>query len=206
MLGLLNILDIAFLGVIAFTDVQVQLAETVYLPAAGQVVKVEFRPGTAIWNKTYKCRYHGLLVPFERDWEEEMGGFENKTMRPPEPGKLAGYAIVINKLACPGKDAEFVMNTATHWSTAPAGRPLLELRTFASVGLNPNPELRPKWFSQVLRTIEVTAEKDQVAKEFVEFSRVGQEMLKAKAETAKAAQAQTINAEVNPEIPAMPAQ
>lgn len=185
MLGILNILDIAFAGVVAFTDVQLANVVTVKFPERNHLVAVEFRPATAFWNKTYPCRYHGLLVPYVRDWEEEVGGFESKTILPPEPDKLAGYAVVINKLICPNEEPQFVFNVGQFRAWRP-GTTLVPSYTVTAYGLRPNPDLQPKWLPQVTKAIEDAAATNADARGFLVFSQSAKEKAAAKQNSIEA--------------------
>jgi hypothetical protein len=177
---LFSLIDLVLVGVVAFTDVQLQMMKTIALPERGSVVATEFRPATAVWNKTHNCRYYGLAIPFTRDWDEESGGAENKVVRPAEPDKLAGYAFIVNKLQCPDEEAQFVFNVGDKWRDWKAGAPLIKSMHLASFALRPDPAMQPKWLPQVMQTIEKAAEKDPVAKEFLDFNKAAEVAAKAK--------------------------
>jgi hypothetical protein len=185
-------INLFFAGVVAFTDVRLQNVAHVPLPAPGHVSAIEFRPSTAVWNKTFDCRYFGLLVPFVRDWEEVIGGSESQTIRAAEPDKQAGYAVVINKLKCPDEEEQAVFNVADWYTRAKPGLFAIRSQMFNSVALRPNPDLQPKWLSQVMNQIASAAETDPVAKNFLEFTHQAE----AKAKAAKSSALQEVTGAV----------
>lgn len=68
------------------------------------------------------CRFSSLVVPYERTWSEEIRqGDGNMTVRPPEPGKIAGYIAVVYKKACPGTPDEPVLRAGRQATITGAG-------------------------------------------------------------------------------------
>ena len=59
-----------------------------------------------------KCKFDGVVVPWERTWPVPAQGGDrfNQEMLPPEPGKIAGFASVIYQRTCPGKAPEGVLH------------------------------------------------------------------------------------------------
>jgi len=112
-----------------------------------------------------KCKYTGVMVPFVRDWEQEITrGKDGKTILPPEPDKTAGQAFIINQKVC-GDKVEPIFRVAEIW--APKGT-LMEKHQFAAFDvIEMRPDQCPKWLEQVLHRIDRVATHEQGAKTFL---------------------------------------
>lgn len=108
-------------------------------------------------NRSKACDVSGLMVPYERDWEEVVGSSESQYVRGPEPGKIAGYAFVVNKMKCPQKEVQAIFNTIEWHTPLKPGMHVGDERPFRSFAVNPNVEMQPKWLPQVIKRIESAA-------------------------------------------------
>lgn len=118
-----------------------------------------------------QCRYSGVVVPYEQLWEERTSNaFGVETVTPPQPGKIAAYAIVINRKDCEGRPSEAMFRVATHRRTMFNGDILGEGAQYAVLQLGGMPEsARPRWVPQVMDRVVEVAQRDPVAKEFLRF-------------------------------------
>ena len=149
-------------------------------------VTIRVRPKT----EEERCRYSGVVVPYERLWEERVISSGSKTVIPPEPGKIAGYAIVINRKDCDGHQPEARLRVATHYRTLFNGNVLGEGASYVVLPLDSLPEsTRPKWVPQVMETLAEAATSDSVAQEFLRFNEESSQV----AAEAKAAEASSAN-------------
>ena len=88
---------VARLGVMAVAPTITLVSDaTVSLPKnLGDVDPVIF--GRHWTQSDSDCKYSGVVVPYARDWELMETSGHGETRRPPEPGEIAGYAILLNK-------------------------------------------------------------------------------------------------------------
>lgn len=158
-----------------FLDPNLVNLHTVEFPPRHKVTVMEFQPVALRWSKERECRYYGLMVPYTRTWEEKDSSDQTgMTMTAPEPDKVVGYAIVMNKKTCPETGMEKMFAVGDYVSGKDlTGRPYIQTN---QVYVNPvvdNLEKNPKWLPQVVETIEKAAKVDQVAKAFMDFSKSG---------------------------------
>lgn len=130
-------------------------------------VAIRVRPKT----EEERCRYTGVVVPYEQLWEERTSNaFGIETVTPPQPGKIASYAIVINRKDCEGRQPEAMFRVATHRPTMFNSGTLGEGASYIVLQLGSLPEsTRPKWVPQVMEKLAEAAKTDQVAKDFMRF-------------------------------------
>jgi hypothetical protein len=115
-----------------------------------------------------KCAYDGVMVQYARDWEEVQPSTEN--VLPPEPDKPIGYALILTKEKCPGKDERAIFSTGSKFFYPFFGRSYVirEGHRIDAVDYASQPEnMRPKWMPQVLKTIETDAPENIVAQNFL---------------------------------------
>lgn len=130
-------------------------------------VSIRVRPKT----EEERCRYSGIVVPYEQLWEERTTSFGIETVTPPQPGKIAAYAIIINRKDCEGRQPEAMFRVATHWPTMFNGGALGEGAQYVALQLGSLPEsARPKWVPQAMEKLAEAAKSDPVAKEFMRFT------------------------------------
>ncbi len=142
--------------------------ETYFLPKAGQVVPVVFNEVKPIWVDP--CKFSGLIVPFERDWEERTTSFDGQEeIVPAEPGKIGGYAMIFNKKECPGEAAQPVSMAITKMGE---DRLIFAKRHYIANSLDSaTEEMKPKWLPQVTKVLEAKAESDPAVASFIAFSK-----------------------------------
>lgn len=139
------------------------------------VVPFEGRPVAPLFSSARDCRYYGVAVPFERDWEvvNENTMTHTKTVLPPAPGKVQSYAILINKKTCPGKESErmFIGGSGKTGSGLFGDAGLIKRDTFMATDISAKPEEQPKWLPQVMKVIEAAEPTQPFVKEFLDYSR-----------------------------------
>lgn len=165
-------LNALFLGFhIVASPIYVRNDTEIQLPALGGVVYKEgFKP--ELFRES--CRYAGVVVAFDRDWEDEVTIGEQKIVRPAEPGKLAGYAFLVNKELCPGKPAQrvsYVYDTSAAGATLGAKALVKEGHQVQTLPLTKETSELYRWLPQVMRRIEAVADTNPAAKSFLEFLR-----------------------------------
>lgn len=140
-----------------------------------EVTVVETKPIKPMWSAERHCRFHGVAIPYERDWEivSENTLTHTRSVIPPAPGKIHDIAILINKKTCPGKEPErvFLSGSAPDGIWNYGGKGLGWKILLTSVGKTP--EDQPKWLPQVLKVIEGAESSQTFVKEFIEYSREG---------------------------------
>ena len=116
-----------------------------------------------------QCRYSGLIVPYEQLWEERTtNAFGIETVTPPQPGTIAGYAVIINRKDCEGRDPEAMLRVNTFnrkWEKIQLGYNFWMMPPEAMPE-----EARPKWLAQVAEKVPDIAEKQSIAKDFLRFN------------------------------------
>ncbi|MDO9599089.1 MAG: hypothetical protein Q7J47_15340 [Azoarcus sp.] len=163
---MLEFLNLLFLGGVMLADITMY-SKDMYVAKKGedreQVTEVHlYREG---WREEGKCDFSGLMVPYVRDWEEvDSNGV---LVRPPEPDKTAGQAILINKKSCEGREPEVMLRSAQVWIIRQGVLMKKQMVQAADVITAPE-DMRPKWLPQVLARIERVAEHESVAKDFID--------------------------------------
>ncbi len=115
-----------------------------------------------------KCQFDGVVVPWERTWEERALGADaaNPQMLPPAPGKIAGYAAVVYQRTCPGKAPEAILHVGVQ-STGIFSKP--EIMASSSVGMQDvlitQAANRPQWLAQVVERLVHVAPTSPAAKQ-----------------------------------------
>lgn len=169
------------LGITLFTLADVNLPQQLDQIASVEMssaayVAIRVRPKT----EEEQCRYSGVVVPYEQLWEERTTSFGIETVTPPQPGKIAAYAIIINRKDCEGRQPEAMFRVATHRRTMFNSGTLGEGASYVVLQLGSLPEsARPKWVPQVVEKLAEAAKSDPIAKDFVRFI---EESVKAAAE------------------------
>lgn len=164
---------------IAYTAVIMTFGVTLSKPIAPTelhgVTTVEAKPITTMFSAERHCRFHGIAVPYERDWEivSENTMTHTKTVIPPEPGKIHEYAILINKKTCPGKEPERMFLSGSGSTAIWKNIGLLEGRRVMLSTVSNKLEDQPKWLPQVKKVIEAEESKQVFVKEFLDYIRAG---------------------------------
>ena len=171
-----QLLDLLAMTAALVVQVNLYYMDDYPAPTMGHVAKIEMNtvPPLVFRVRGYtdeeKCVYSGLAVPYVHDYEETIPGLLGDAVIPAEPGKLTGYAVIINKKTCPGKGPELNFRvSADNWVPGRArekGR-----RTTSILLASIKQDERPKWVPQVLATIENEAATNLAAQEFMEFTK-----------------------------------
>ncbi len=118
-----------------------------------------------------RCIYHGLIVPYEKLWEERSNPWGVESVSPPEPGKIAELAYVFNKKVCDdGQSIEPVLRVATGLYRTTMGDIMPQGVPLTTYALSAAEEDHPKWLPQVLERIAQAADTNPAAKEFLQFT------------------------------------
>lgn len=152
-------------------DLDFELEKTVALP----IVQREF----GFTSK--KCAFSGALVPWDRTWEvvHNMGDSGSTQVTPPNPGVLAGHALIVYERKCPGQAAEAIMAAgemptsrayvARKFNGAPFVLPLFNASTQDMFEYTE--AQRPLWFQQIVDRMIRLAPTSADAKKVVQESK-----------------------------------
>jgi len=104
------------------------------------------------------CRLKGVLLAYERDWEEVIetqseSGLERRVI-PAAPGEIEGYAVVLHERVCPDKPAQAVAFVTDYNGGLFKTRLVDGLRRDATNLATANDFNRPKWLPQVAAKLE----------------------------------------------------
>lgn len=158
----LEILHIA--ATIAVPTQHFGVLEEVPLPVLHQVAKLKLGTG-------YKaCAHEGLVIGYERDWtEERQTGDGQVTIIPPDPGKLEGYGILVNKRTCEDNSKSGLHFTVGEYNRGLFSRDrIIEHRVVSGRDVTQlPPDQRPRWLPQVMRVLEEQNGKNPVVTEFM---------------------------------------
>ncbi|SEB23545.1 hypothetical protein [Variovorax sp. YR216] len=121
-----------------------------------------------------KCDYKGVLVPYTRTWPEEVQRGGDTVILPPEPDKIAGYVIVVNRKECKDKASEPILRAGlpTVRKYLFRGEALVDKTSHFQAGdiLEASADKIPPWFPQVIERMELLAQRDEGAKSFLAAS------------------------------------
>ncbi|MCG2576489.1 hypothetical protein LZ012_05715 [Dechloromonas sp. XY25] len=176
------VLNLVFIGASLLADIKLyNTMDTKFPQQLGQIIPIMFREeGYNLFTLSTppyedgKCKYTGFAVPYERTWEEvtESGGV--RVVNPPEPGKITGYAMVINKKTCPGKEPEPMFRVDTRDERGILFNKgqmqkgyFIVSRNYASL----KEEDRPKWIEQALVVLDKASATNLEAKAFMDYTR-----------------------------------
>ena len=130
-------------------------------PPMGGVAKMEFTTARLAQVRTSHasetCVWSGVVVPYERTWPEVQSGFIEDKVLAPEPGKVAGYALVVNQQACPGQAPESMFRISEFKKPSRNGSFLYGRPTVSQLVSSIKPDERPKWLEQVMATVDKAA-------------------------------------------------
>lgn len=170
-------------GVGVATSVVVRSStDVVRPPELGQVSVMEFVEVPTFRWQDPKCTYYGVVTPFARTWREKVTSttfaIDTDTYREPEPGKIAAYAILVNKRVCKDKpEPEYVELYKVSYALRgdyPKGIP------YVFHGLpDANSDLRPQWLPQVVEAIRKASAINPDVKALVDFETQYYKTLKA---------------------------
>jgi hypothetical protein len=93
-----------------------------------------------------ECLYDGVLMPFDRSWEEIDSSTGVEIVRKAEPGKIAGYAVVFYKKTCKGTiEPVLRMGSYHHARAGTTISPTLDVDEYDFS----KPDMLPKWLDQI---------------------------------------------------------
>lgn len=139
-------------------------------PSLHEVVQAEYKALSYVWNDVFPCRFHGVVIPVERDWEETVDNGYVNTVLPPQPGMIHTYALLVNKKTCPGKDAE-PMLVVSQFNGAFLERGLPKGIQIVFLGPARDVAKQPKWLPQALTVLQQVANQgNNTAREFIAYS------------------------------------
>ena len=172
-------------------NVNLMLDADTMFPAKGGVIAVAYRDNR--WADAKDCLYTGVATPYVRDWAETRSGEFNSTTQEADLDKVLGYAIIINKKACPGKPDVAMFHgdvkDLLRWGSDYAKPVKLEGRVGGhwvvhAVPLAGKSEDQPKWLPGVLKTIEAAAPTNPAAKTFLDDVKAAAKLAEATKSTA----------------------
>jgi len=168
-----EIFSLVVTTVIHFTTVGLAPIENYYNPSTDDKVVAIHLMYKSGWykNELDGCRYSGAKVFYVRDWEEATESDGSRTVLPPEPGKTAGLATLINKRACPGRSPEAVLlvdESRVGFGDMHRGGMAAGIRYKYIDMTDATPEQVPKWYDQVVGKIDAAAAQgDERAADFM---------------------------------------
>ena len=153
-----ELLNLLFVTVSALVSTQLFLLHDAIAPPMGGVAKMEFTTARLAQVRTSHasetCVWSGVVVPYERTWPEVQSGFIEDKVLAPEPGKVAGYALVVNQQACPGQAPESMFRISEFKKPSRNGSFLYGRPTVSQLVSSIKPDERPKWLEQVMATVQ----------------------------------------------------
>ncbi|WP_157376337.1 hypothetical protein [Burkholderia ubonensis] len=179
---MLDILNSLFLvGTIASQAINiVGLAESDIKAQEGvRVYSISMKQQAPFWVE--KCHYQGVMVQYARDWEEIQPA--TGLALAPEPDTPIGYALILTREKCPGKDERAIFSVGSKYfypfnkSYVIREGHRMDAVDYASQ----REDVRPKWMPQVLKTIEADAPKSVAAQNFLAEIRAREENAKTAA-------------------------
>lgn len=186
---------------LAYTAVIMTFGVTLSKPIAPTelhgVTPVEAKPITSFFSAERHCRFTGVAVPYERDWEivSENTMTHTKTVIPAALGKIHEYAIILNKKTCPGREPERLFVSGSGSTAVWKNIGLLEGRKIMVSTIGKAPEDQPRWLPQVMKVVEAAEPTQPFVKDFLEYSRAGASEAKPTPAPEVAAQADASAAE-----------
>lgn len=163
MLDALTFLNLAYGAATAVAPpIPVMVDETAIAPKAlGETVQVRFYRHWLASDSD--CKYFGLALPYARDWEliENEGQVYERRL-PPEPNKIIGYAVVVDKKVCKDgvpQPVAYLGSTSGGW-----GGKIYEGSRVDISDLTKTPEANlPQWYPQVRKVLEALSKKQGAA-------------------------------------------
>ncbi|MFN4340916.1 MAG: hypothetical protein ACK4FE_02635 [Azonexus sp.] len=134
--------------------------------------------GQVAYGQTYKatlfgepdCHYSGLVIPYERDWEEVYNeGTLQETRVAPEPGKFAGYVYILNKAQCKGKPDQLIRHVYD-CNSSRCNTVVKKDYVVKVLPLTQDDVSFYKWLPQVMKRIEDASATNTAAKAFMDFN------------------------------------
>ena len=168
---MLDVLNMIYLAAILISSITLYPSEETPVPL-GKNAFVELKLHREYWRDDGKgkCSFNGVLVPFTRTWPEEVRRGDEVIILPPEPEKIAGYVVVVNRKICKGNVSEAILRAGIPSTRKPFfGSRQVDMHTFFQAGdmLETPPEKMPPWMPQVIERLVLLAETDKKADSFI---------------------------------------
>lgn len=168
---MLDILNAVYLASILVSSITPYPTDETPVPVQRDAY-VELRLHREYWREDGKgkCSFNGVLVPFSRTWPEEMRRGDETVVLPPEPDKIAGYVVVVNRKVCDGKAPESILRAGSPSTRKPFfGERQVDIHTFFQAGdmLETPPDKIPPWLPQVIERMAMLAKTDKKAGGFI---------------------------------------
>lgn len=165
MLDILNTLFLAgtiasqVLNIVALAESDIKTQDNV------RVYSISMKQQAPFWVE--KCYYEGVMVQYARDWEELQPS--TGIVFSPEPDKPIGYALILTKEKCPGKEERGILSVgAKYFYPFNKSYVIREGHRMDAVDYASQQEdMRPKWMPQVLKIIEADAPRNVAAQNFL---------------------------------------
>lgn len=159
-----DLLNLVFLGTVMLSDIVLYIEADYKFPDKGEVVAIStFREW---WRDDSKCKYTGIMTPYVRDWPEVIKNGDTETVLPPEPDRIIGQAVIINKKVC-GDTVEPIFRTATIFRGVSPNTLYKHGMIKGADFMSAKPDYRPKWMPQILKNLEKIGEANPAVKIFL---------------------------------------
>lgn len=168
---MLDVLNAVYLAAILISSITLYPSDDTPVPLEKDAF-VELKLHREWWREDGKgkCSYTGVLVPYSRTWSEEVRRGDDVIILPPEPEKIAGYVVVVNRRVCGGNAPEPILRAGTPTTRKPFfGRRQVDLHTFFQAGdmMKTPPDKIPPWMPQVVERMALLAKTDKNAERFI---------------------------------------
>lgn len=171
---MLDILNAVYLAAILISGITLYPSDETAVPLEIDAF-VEVKLHREYWRDDGKgkCSFGGVLVPYARTWRQEVRRGDEVVILPPEPDKIIGYVVVVNRKICDGKEAEAILRAGTPMTRKPFfGNRQVDMHTFFQAGdmLETPPDKMPPWMPQVIERMALLAKTDNKAGSFIAAS------------------------------------
>ena len=168
---MLDVLNMIYLAAILISSITLYPCDETPVPLEKNAF-VELKLHREYWRDDGKgkCTFNGVLVPFTRTWPEQVRRGDEVIILPPEPEKIAGYVVVVNRKICTGNVPEAILRAGIPSTRKPFfGNRQVDMHTFFQAGdmLETPPEKMPPWMPQVIERMVLLAETDKKADSFI---------------------------------------
>ena len=168
---MLDVLNMIYLAAILISSITLYPSDETPVPLEKNSF-VELKLHREYWRDDGKgkCTFNGVLVPFTRTWPEQVHRGDEVIILPPEPEKIAGYVVVVNRKICKNNVPEAILRAGVPSTRKPFfGNRQVDIHTFFQAGdmLETPPEKMPPWMPQVIERMVLLAETDKKAENFI---------------------------------------
>ncbi|MHA4868871.1 hypothetical protein ACXZ1M_14335 [Duganella sp. PWIR1] len=168
---MLDVLNGIYLAVTLFSGITLYPTDETPVPLERDAY-VELQLHREYWREdgNGKCSFKGVLAPYARTWPLEVRRGDETVILPPEPDKIAGYVVVVNRKVCKGQEPEAILRAGNPSPRKPFfGKLQVDLHTFFAAGdmLETPADKMPPWMPQVVEHLAVLAKTDKKANDFI---------------------------------------